>query len=105
MVSNTLITGKPHGYGQYSWVVGSTYVGYFYKGLKHGKGVWRDKEQPLTNLYRGEYKWDKKHGNGLYKWESGNDYEGEYKEDERDGFGIFMWKDGSKYIGNWVKGV
>lgn len=48
---------------------------------------------------------DKKHGHGIFSWESGNVYKGNYKEDERDGYGEMYWTDGSQYKGDWKKGV
>lgn len=48
---------------------------------------------------------DKKHGYGVFQWESGNVYKGDYKEDLRDGYGEMFWTDGSVYKGDWVKGV
>jgi hypothetical protein len=47
---------------------------------------------------------DKKHGNGVFKWESGNLYKGNYVEDERDGYGEMFWTDGSIYKGQWNRG-
>ncbi len=71
-------------------------------GLKHGKGKWRKGAvvpgQP-TNEYEGEYKLDKKCGQGIFKWASGNIYRGDYKDDERDGHGEMRWVDTSSYVG------
>jgi hypothetical protein len=57
--------------------------------------------QYKTNTYEGEYYMDKKHGYGVFEWESGNVYKGNYFEDERNGFGIMKWTDGSTYMGTW----
>ncbi len=37
------------------------------------------------NRYEGNYKNDKKHGNGIYEWADGRKYIGEYVEDKREG--------------------
>jgi hypothetical protein len=47
---------------------------------------------------------DKKHGYGIFSWESGNMYKGNYKDDERDGYGEMYWTDGTVYKGDWRKG-
>lgn len=52
-----------------------------------------------TNQYEGEYLDDKKHGFGVFEWESGNRYNGLYFQDERHGYGIMKWTDGSTYKG------
>jgi 1-phosphatidylinositol-4-phosphate 5-kinase len=46
-----------------------------------------------------------KHGLGEYRWASGNLYKGEYKFDKRDGYGQMKWADGSSFEGNWKNGV
>ena len=55
------------------------FEGSFVKGLKEGKGTWRkNKDDPNSNRYEGEYKGDKKDGKGKFIWQSGGCYEGEY---------------------------
>ena len=51
------------------------------------------------------YKNDKKHGKGVFEWESGNRYMGSYLNDERHGYGVMEWTDESKYLGTWVDGI
>jgi hypothetical protein len=48
---------------------------------------------------------DKKHGQGVFSWASGNVYVGAYYEDERNGQGEMRWTDESKYIGQWIRGI
>ena len=48
---------------------------------------------------------DKKHGYGVFQWESGNKYSGNYHYDERQGYGTMEWTDMSKFKGHWIKGV
>ena len=48
---------------------------------------------------------DKKHGFGVFEWESGNRYEGSYIEDERSGYGEMKWMDESTYMGMWDRGI
>eukprot|EP00826_Nyctotherus_ovalis_P046735 TRINITY_DN5316_c0_g2_i1.p1 TRINITY_DN5316_c0_g2~~TRINITY_DN5316_c0_g2_i1.p1 ORF type:complete len:310 (+),score=47.77 TRINITY_DN5316_c0_g2_i1:435-1364(+) len=97
--------GKPCGYGQYIWKNGSTYMGEFRNGLKHGFGKYRKSKELSTNMYEGQYFKDKKQGFGVFKWASGNLYIGQYEADEREGIGKMCWTDGSVYIGQWERGI
>ena len=58
-----------------------------------------------TNTYEGQYFEDKKHGQGIFEWESGNVYNGAYYDDERQGYGVMTWTDGSTYMGTWDQGI
>jgi hypothetical protein len=87
------------------WQNGSSYVGEFRNGLKHGKGKWRSAKGPQSNIYEGDYALDKKAGYGIFQWASGNLYKGEYADDEREGFGEMTWTDGSMYQGDWFRGI
>ena len=51
------------------------------------------------------YKNDKKHGLGVFEWESGNRYQGNYLDDERHGYGVMNWTDESIYMGLWDQGI
>lgn len=41
---------------------------------------------------------------GKLTWPDGRIYEGEYKDDKKDGQGTFIWADNRKYIGGWKEG-
>ena len=97
--------GKPCGYGQYTWKNGSTYVGQFVDGLKHGWGKWRKSKESNSNAYEGQYIQDKKQGFGVFRWASGNVYRGQYQADEREGVGQMRWTDDSLYVGQWSRGI
>ncbi|OMJ71859.1 hypothetical protein SteCoe_29831 [Stentor coeruleus] len=56
------------------------------------------------NFYQGEWRNNKKHGKGVYKWADGRVYSGNWKKDLYDGYGKMIWPDGSKYKGEWRKG-
>jgi hypothetical protein len=74
--------------------------------MKHGKGVWRkNRNEPTSNKYEGNYMWDKKHDYGEFFWTSGNVYKGNYKLDERDGYGEMFFTDGTVYKGEWSRGI
>lgn len=51
------------------------------------------------------YENDKKHGFGVFDWESGNQYQGNYLNDERHGYGVMRWTDESMYMGIWDQGI
>ena len=40
----------------------------------------------------------------IYEYKDGGVYIGNYKDDRRHGQGTFTWKDGTKYIGQWTNG-
>ncbi|MCT4582361.1 MAG: glycosyltransferase family 39 protein [Flavobacteriales bacterium] len=51
--------------------------------------------------YDGEWKGDKKHGKGKYKYWDGSSYEGEWKENIREGKGEYLWKSNNRFVGEW----
>jgi hypothetical protein len=52
-------------------------------------------------IYEGEYKNDKRDGNGIYYYKTGEVYDGKWKNGLREGRGTFTWGDGSKWEGNF----
>lgn len=46
-----------------------------------------------------------KHGQGVFKWASGDYYQGLFEDDKRHGYGEMYWNDGSIYKGHWNYGV
>ncbi|CAD8088086.1 unnamed protein product [Paramecium sonneborni] len=53
--------------------------------------------------YQGEVLNDKRHGQGTYKFISGNRYEGEWKNHQKHGKGKLYYKNGELYIGDWIE--
>ena len=53
------------------------------------------------DIYDGEWKDDKQHGKGTFKWPHGDMYEGEWKNDKAHGKGTFKWPHGDMYEGEW----
>ena len=51
--------------------------------------------------YSGEWKANKRHGEGIYIYATGNKYAGQFKADKRHGLGTFTWADGESYVGYW----
>jgi hypothetical protein len=109
---------------------GEKYVGEFRNGLYHGHGVLTFSENNVNERanYDGDWKHDKRSGNGTLTWKDGqkyvgefqNDnrhghgvlttsvnstairYDGEWKEDKRSGNGTFIIENGEKYVGEWL---
>lgn len=52
--------------------------------------------------YTGEWKNDKKHGQGTFRWENGMSYEGEWANNKRNGLGTFTWPNKQVFTGQWV---
>lgn len=57
--------------------------------------------EPDCTVYEGEYRKEKRHGNGWSKYRDGSVYEGEWRADLRHGFGLMSYPDGSSYEGEW----
>ena len=72
--------------------------------MRFGHGKWKKDKRPNCNNYDGFFLNDKKHGRGVFTWESGNRYDGNYMDDLREGYGEMLWNDGTQYRGNWHKG-
>ena len=76
------VNDLPHGKGIYTKTDGSTYVGYFKNGLRHGNGTftWSKNAPEGAGKYVGEYKNNKrwkgsifdKHGKMVYSYLNGD---------------------------------
>ena len=53
------------------------------------------------NKYVGEWKDNKKNGQGTLTYADGNKYVGEWKDNNRNGQGTFTYADGSEYVGEF----
>lgn len=118
-----MLQNRITGQGEYIFPEGSTYVGEVLNGLRHGKGVYENREENLKYegywhnglkhgkgiltindmVYDGDFFEGAKHNFGKLKWlSSGNYYEGEFKENQICGNGYMVWMDSNeKYIGQW----
>ena len=79
---------------------GGKYVGEFYKGKFHGKGIFTKDGRK----YVGQYKNHKRHGQGTYTYANGDKYVGRWKKGLRHGKGIFTYANGKIEEGIWKKG-
>lgn len=99
----------PNGYGQFN-NEDIYYEGYFYMGMRHGKGKlvtcdyyyegdWEDDkkngqgEEIIKNVsfYKGYFRKGEKDGKGVMKLVTGEEYEGTFKEGKISGFGKYVW--------------
>jgi hypothetical protein len=88
-----------NGRGAYAWDIGVIYIGYWINNISEIRGkVFKGQE---IN-YKGEFKNGKKHGKGIYYFNTGDRYEGDFKDDKREGKGSYFWKDGSKWEGSFL---
>lgn len=89
------------GVRELSFSDGSIYRGAMRGTVLHGKGEYVSK----SFQYQGEFKDNKKHGNGTYVWENGDRYEGQFVDDRPDGKGKWSFSSGDTYEGEVKAGV
>ena len=76
---------------------GDKYVGEYKNDKRHGQGTYTNAN---GKKYVGEFKEGKYHGKGTASME-GNKYVGEFKNAKADGFGTLTTSLGHKYTGQW----
>ena len=57
------------------------------------------------NKYVGEYRDNKRHGQGTYTYADGDKYVGEYRDGEANGQGEYTWSDGTRDVGTFKDGA
>jgi hypothetical protein len=87
-------------FGTYKTANGDVYVGEFKDNKYHGQGTftWDDGYK-----YVGEFQDGKRNGHGTMTFANGV-YVGEFKDDKYHGQGTFTWDDGYKYVGEFKDG-
>merc|ERR1712166_326138 len=90
--------GKKHGQGAFTYADGETYVGGWKEDKKHGQGTcnWAN-----GMTYVGERIYGKMHGHGTYTYVSGDTYVGDFEEDKKHGQGTYTYAGGETYVGDW----
>ncbi|KAL4467009.1 hypothetical protein ABPG74_010606 [Tetrahymena malaccensis] len=90
---------------------GDVYDGEYDKGLKHGKGVYEyvsKQEGVPNNVYKGEFQNNLKNGIGVMTYylpeEKKEEYYGQWKNDKKDGEGRYTYANGDVYSGQWQNG-
>ena len=98
----TIVDGKRHGKGKYTWDDGDVYDGDWKNDEMTGKGkyTWSN-----GDVYNGYWRDGNRHGYGNMKYSDGT-YEGQWKDDKMTGNGKITWANGNVYEGDWkmVKG-
>jgi hypothetical protein len=61
----------------------------------------RTKTYKNGDKYIGQYKNNKRSGQGIYTWTTGDKYIGQYKNDQMSGKGTLYYNNGNKYIGQY----
>ena len=77
---------------------GSTYVGEWKDGKKHGQGTYTTAGGAK---YVGEWKEGKRHGQGTSTYPDGGTYSGEWKDGKRNGQGTYTTAGGAVKKGTW----
>jgi len=72
---------------------------------RHGYGI---TQMSNGDIYRGEYRNDKRNGYGTYIYDTSMNeeyYEGHFVNNKRDGYGIYTYRDKSVYSGWWKENL
>ncbi len=85
--------------GKESWPNGNRYVGDYKNNKKSGQGVYTAAN---GDSYSGEFKDGTYNGIGTYSFANGSIYSGEFKDGKRTGQGVFTRADGSTIVGEWL---
>ena len=90
-------------FGNWTPSNGDMYVGEFKDGKSHGQGTYYylAENQWKGDKYVGEFKDGKRNGQGTYTQASGFKFVGEYKDDKLNGQGTVTWASGEKYVGDF----
>lgn len=87
----------------YTFASGARYEGDYVDGVKEGEG---DFLLPDGSVYSGQWKADKRHGQGTYVYaKTGDAYTGEWANDRKHGKGTYTYaQNGSSITGVWSNG-
>lgn len=91
--------GEITGSGSRYFENGNYYFGQFQKGEFNGRGVFTD--VVTGEEYDGEWKDNKRNGEGILTFEDGSKYIGHFLNHKRDGQGQYTDAEGNHYIGEW----
>ena len=77
------------------------YTGQIKNYMRDGKGKFTSDDE----TYEGDWKEDKKEGNGIIIYKDGCKYEGQFKNNKIEGEGKMSWKDGTYYSGEFKNNI
>lgn len=111
-----------HGDGRQTWSDGAVFTGQWHGGVAEGLGNLIDAEgnsfsgewkssvaeglgsyvhESLDLMYAGQWKGDRRHGEGVERIAGVCKYFGQFVSDKRHGFGMLEWENGTWYTGTW----
>ncbi|CAD8087078.1 unnamed protein product [Paramecium primaurelia] len=98
----SVLDGKRHGKGIYTWKDGTKYEGQFENDQINGFGIM---EYADSKKYKGEWVNGEMEGFGNFIWPNSEEYKGFYKQSKKNGFGVFKYSSGITYFGEFVNGL
>ena len=89
------------GKGTYTWPDGSTYAGDVLDGLRDGHGTFSGAGG--FPVYEGAWRAGKRHGSGSLWYDEDREcfYRGDWSDDRREGEGMMHFSSGNTYVGGW----
>jgi hypothetical protein len=95
------VDGKMMGQGVYTWPSGDRYERCCSTISRYAPGIGRGLSAAETNdaeaPVRGQFKDDKKNGEGTYYFADGDKYVGDWVDDRRTGQSVYTWPSGDRY--------
>lgn len=88
-------------YAKYTAADGSIYDGWWLDGTRHGVGTYIQ----FGNKYVGEWKYNKRSGQGTMYYVTNCVYKGSWLDDLPHGQGTFIDSSGNTYTGEWIRGM
>ena len=90
-------------FGSYNFDNGDRYVGEWRDNKKHGQGTYTfgPSSEFAGDKYVGEFKDNYKDGHGTYTFDVGDKYVGGWRNGNFNGFGTYTYADGDKYVGEF----
>lgn len=79
-------------------------------GKREGAGLLdSEPDRAETDFYNGDkYVGDvangKRHGHGVYYYDSGDKYTGNWNHGKQEGHGVYVYANGDRYVGEWLSG-
>ena len=99
----TVSTANEYGICRFGF--GNVYEGDWKRGKLHGQGRYVHED---GDIYEGTFEDNQKHGQGKYTWcysDEGSVYDGCWELDYRSGFGRMRSMDGRTFEGTWLKDI